>query len=339
MRKLGAVGVDFAVLSGFFDLSWRKPVDGLTEADKGFVLNAAGFRLRALGRLAEATQPMQAALEGEVAQKRWKRAAVATSTISELYLTIGDVTQALAYAKQSVELADCSGDEFMQEATRTKLADALHQSGLLTESQAAFHETEELQKKRQPEFPLLYSLQGYHYCDLLLSQGNYAEVERRANNDLKIFKQGALSDILSLALARLSLGRALANICEVPETSQVSQAANYLNRSVDGLRQAWMQDMLPRGLLARAEFYRVTGELDKAKRDLDEAFSIATRGGMGLFLADCHLEYARLGLVETLHATSLREHIAIAKQMIEKMGYHRRDKEVEELERQVSEIK
>ena len=54
--------------------------------------------------------------------------------------------------------------------------------------------------------------------------------------------------------------------------------------------------MLPRGLLARAEFYRVTGALDKAQKDLDEAFSIATRGGMGLHLADCHLEYARLYL-------------------------------------------
>ena len=31
---------------------------------------------------------------------------------------------------------------------------------------------------------------------------------------------------------------------------------------------------------------------NKAQKDLDEAFTIATRGGMGLYLADCHLEYA-----------------------------------------------
>jgi len=65
---------------------------------------------------------------------------------------------------------------------------------------------------------------------------------------------------------------------------------------VDGLRQAGRQDYLPRGLLARAELRRVTGELDKARRDLDEAFSIATRGGMRLFEADCHLAYARGGI-------------------------------------------
>ena len=57
-KKLGAFGADLAALSGFFDPPWRRPVDGLTEADKGFVLNEAGFDLRALGRLAEAVEPM-----------------------------------------------------------------------------------------------------------------------------------------------------------------------------------------------------------------------------------------------------------------------------------------
>jgi hypothetical protein len=101
--------------------------------------------------------------------------------------------------------------------------------------------------------------------------------------------------------------------------------------------------MLPRGLLARAEFHRMAGALDKARRDLDEAFSIATRGGMGLFVADCHLEYARLAMAETPTPSlprrtgegeggGAREHLAIAKKMIEEMGYHRRDQEVKELE-------
>jgi hypothetical protein len=61
---------------------------------------------------------------------------------------------------------------------------------------------------------------------------------------------------------------------------------------------------------------------------------------MGLFLADCHLEYERLALaversnVETSKRSNVdeaREHLKIAKEMIAKMGYHRRDKEVEEL--------
>ena len=59
--------------------------------------------------------------------------------------------------------------------------------------------------------------------------------------------------------------------------------------------------------------------------------TIATRGGMGLHQADAHLEYARLHLA-TGETKKARESLAKAKEMIDRMGYHRRDKDVKELE-------
>jgi hypothetical protein len=59
--------------------------------------------------------------------------------------------------------------------------------------------------------------------------------------------------------------------------------------------------------------------------------TIAERGEMGLHQADCHLEYARLYLAMG-DEDKAREHLAIARKMIEQMGYHRRDNEVKELE-------
>ena len=67
---------------------------------------------------------------------------------------------------------------------------------------------------------------------------------------------------------------------------------------------------------------------------MDEAFSIATRGGMRLFEADCHLAYARLYLA-CGEKDKARESLAKAKQIIEQTGYHRRDQEVDELEGQL----
>ena len=67
---------------------------------------------------------------------------------------------------------------------------------------------------------------------------------------------------------------------------------------------------------------------------MDEAFSIAMRGGMGLYLADCHLEYARFYLAKS-DKDEARKQWEIAKKMIEEMGYHRMDKEVQELEEQL----
>jgi hypothetical protein len=57
---------------------------------------------------------------------------------------------------------------------------------------------------------------------------------------------------------------------------------------------------------------------------------------MGLHLADCHLESARLHLAQG-NRDKAREHWETAKAMIERMGYHRRDKEVDELAQKLGE--
>jgi tetratricopeptide (TPR) repeat protein len=333
MSQLGAVSADLAALSGFFDSPWRKPVDELREDYKGFLLNAAGYRLRALGRLVESAEPMQAGLESHIVEKSWSNAARSACNLSELYLTIGDVTQALTYAEQSVELADRSGDWEMQMINRTAYGNALHHAAQLAEAQSAFREAEEMQKKRQSEFPLLYSVRGYQYCDLLLSQGDYEEVEQRV---AKFFEwRQPMDSLLSIALENLSLGRAYLLQSQREPDYPFTESLTYLNRAVDGLRQAGTQYMLPLGLLARAEFYRLTNVLDRAQKDLNEAFNVATRGGMRLHLADCHLEYARLSLAKD-DKDKAREHWEIAKNMIDEMGYHRRDKEVDEIEEQLT---
>jgi len=78
----------------------------------------------------------------------------------------------------------------------------------------------------------------------------------------------------------------------------------------------------------------VQGHFAQAQRDLDEALTIATRGEMGLHQADGHLAYARLHLAmgDTIRAW---ESLATARAMVARMGYHRRDAEVQELEEQL----
>jgi tetratricopeptide (TPR) repeat protein len=337
LRKLGAFGADLAALSSFFEVPWRHPILGLDDYTTSLVLSKAGFILRALARLAEAAQPMQAALEAAVAREDWENAAKQAGTLSEFYVTSGNLTQALAYAQQCVDLADRSGDSFVRMAGRAILADALLQAGRLPEAEATFREAEEMQKVRQPQLPLLYSSTGFYCCDLLLSQGKYREVQSRAGQTLEWAKQYG-GDLLDMALDHLSLGRAHLLLTQQEARDDFSQATAYLDRAVDGLRQAGQRWMLPRGLLARAELRRGMGTLDRARADLEQALSIATRGGMRLFEADCHLEYARLHLA-CGDKEKARESLAKAKGMIEEMGYHRRDGEVAELERELESLK
>jgi tetratricopeptide (TPR) repeat protein len=155
-----------------------------------------------------------------------------------------------------------------------------------------FAEAERLQAERQPEYPILYSLAGYRYCDLLLGQGQTAEVLRRASQTLLITEQNHW--LLDIGRDHLSLGRA--------HPSGSAEAAHHLDQAVDFLRRAGQLDDLPRGLLARG-----------TPHDLDEVFRIANRSGMRLYLADYHLA---------------RGNLAEAERLIQETGYHRRDPEL-----------
>ena len=79
---------------------------------------------------------------------------------------------------------------FQMITKRVTLANALAQAGRGPAAAALFAEAEARQaEKREPEFPRLYSLQGYNYCDLLLARGAAQAVQERAAWVLPLMKQ------------------------------------------------------------------------------------------------------------------------------------------------------
>jgi ATP/maltotriose-dependent transcriptional regulator MalT len=138
------------------------------------LLNEAALHLRALGRLTDALRPMRAGLEMYVEQESWGFAARVASNLSELEVTLGRLTDTVADARQSTTYADQSGNAFLRMGSRTTAADGLHQSGQRDEAGTLFAEAERMQKERQPEFGLLYSLWGFRYCDRHLAPAERA---------------------------------------------------------------------------------------------------------------------------------------------------------------------
>ncbi len=339
-KKLGAFSDDLAVVSHFFEKPWRVPAQNLEPMWQAGVLNWAGFDLRALGRLREAVEPIRAGMENSAQQKDWKGAAQGASNLSELQLTVGDVADAVETARQSVDYADQSEDLFMRMYNHTTHAEALHQARQHDEALALFQEAEQIQQDRQPEYPHLYSLQGFRYCDLLLAQGKTAKVLERATQTLEwAQQQGTL--LLDIALDQLTLGRAHLQLAfllspagrRTGDERHLQQAKNWLNQAVDGLRESGNQDDLPRGLLARAAYYRQTDNFTAAHKDLQEVFEIAERSGMRLFLTDYHLEMVRLLRAENKPENDAQTHIEKAAKLIEETGYHRRDGALAELQK------
>lgn len=240
--------------------------------------------------------------------------------LSELYLTLGEVQQAVNYARQSVELADQSGDGLTKLYRPTILADALHQAGELAEAERLFREAEAMQRKKYPKYSYLFSLQGFKFCDLLLSQGQYREVQKRASQTLEWVTP--MNWLLDIALDQLSLGRALMFQSLEEGNNVFTQAGDFLNQAVAGLRNAERQDHLPRALLARTAWYRAQKNYSKAWDDLEETLEIAERGSMGRFLVDYHLEACRLCEAEGKREEA-EEHRRVGRRMAEEMGYEK----------------
>ncbi len=328
--KLGAFGSDLSVLASFFDEPWCRPTDEITEFWQAGVLGWAGFRLRALGRLKEAVVPFELALKMYIEQNKWDLVAMEGPNLSGLFLVIGEVKNAEDYARQCVEYADKSGVAFQKMINRSMLADTLQQAGNFDEAAALFVEAEKIQKERQPEYPNLYSLQGYLYCDFHLGKGEYKAVLERATWSIEIPSRSPR--LLDMALDKLSLGRASLMKAKA-EGGGFSEAQDWFNKAVAGLRDTGGQEFIVQGLLARAELWQAKGEFEKAEADLKEVFEIADRSGMRLFLTDYHLERARLCLDrrEGDDGADAAVHFEKAKALVEETGYHRRDKEVEEI--------
>ncbi len=209
---------------------------------------------------------------------------------------------------------------------RTTQASAEHQAGRLEQAEALFREAERLQAEDQPEYPLLYSLRGYRFCDLLLARGEAAEVQRRARILIDWDRTRATASLLDIALNHLSLGRAALALGDLAE------AQTTLHQSVDGLRAAGTQDHLPKPS-SRAAFHRTVSDYPRAEKDLRAAEKIAKRGGMRLHLTDCHLEWARLHLARQ-ERSDAQTRLAQARKLIAETGYHRRDQELADLEQQ-----
>jgi tetratricopeptide (TPR) repeat protein len=308
VKKLGAFGANLSLLAHFFAIPWSQPIATLSIVAQFWVISDAGFSLRAVGRLGNAVEPTRVAAEGAVAQKDWKNASIRYGNLSQLHLTLGNVPESASAARQSVEFADRHGDGSRRAAHRTALADALQQSGDFAGALQLFEEAERLQVELQPDHSILYSVQGYRYCDLLLSQGRGGDVLRRVSETLPWAEGKGL--LLDIGLDHLSLGRA--------QPPGSSEAAHHLDQAVEFLRRAGTLHMLPLALLARG-----------TPRDLDEVFRIATRSGMRLHLTDYHLASARLALSRN-DRDKAREHFEKAATLIRDTGY-RRDAELEAL--------
>lgn len=353
MRKLGAFGSELGAIRCFFDSPWNQVSASLSLKAKSWILAVAAFALHGVGRLGEAIQSVRAGITIKIEWEDWKNAATSSGNLSDLELTIGEIAQALKDAELALTYAGKSDDPFSRMVGLAQVADVLHQFGRPVDARHAFEDAEQIQAEGQPKLPLLYSLLGFRYCDLLLSPAEgaawartlqqnaarvnskkLADVAQRAMHTLewaKFSPGGALFDIAvdHLTLARSAFYDAVLSSRKSRLKTKASTLEDAFDVVVAELRQGGRQDLIPRGLLTRAWFRFLTANSEGAREDLDEAWEIAERGPMRLHMADIHLYRSRLFFREERYPwESPQADLDAAEGVINECGYHRRDEEL-----------
>lgn len=168
--KLGAVGANLGATRCFFTEPWTCLSPKLEDSDQTWLFNQVANFLFALVRLGEASQSMRSGLPLEVRRKDWKNAGITAGILSELCVTMGDISSAMRESDRSVVFADRSEGDWRGRANaRAKHAYAMHQAGQREAAKERFDEAEALNREGLPSYPLLNAVPGFWYCDLLIA--------------------------------------------------------------------------------------------------------------------------------------------------------------------------
>ena len=357
-RRLGAFGSDLGAVACFFDHPWSRVSPAVDETAQVWLLSQAAYRLHALGQLTAALEPRRVGLEANVRKGNWELATVSATNLAELELTLGNLAGAVRSAEHSETYAERSGSSDWKNyiLSHTTVAGIMHQIGKEAEALARFQKTEQTQQERQPKYPLHYSLRGFRYCDLLLTASEQAawrviqrlgvkrqkpgliqECSATFHRAARTLKWGEMNtqDLLSDGLDHLTLGRA-EFYRSVLTKSEVRSATSEIELAVSGLRRSGQQQYISLGLLTRAWLRAMTDDLAGAQADLDEAWEIAERGPMRLFMADIYLYRARLFSRKRKYPWASPEaDLKAAEKLINDCGYHRRDEELADAKRAI----
>jgi hypothetical protein len=239
--------------------------------------------------------------------------------------SISITSRAVQLQGSTSQLAEKDNDRVNLLGSLTLLGNVLHHQNRLAEAERYFLQAENLQAEIEPELPFLYSIRGFHYCDLLLSLGRSGEVRERMPRIVEVdTRQRRFIDV---AIDKVVLGRAY---LEDPTHDHLTRAGNSLNDAVDTLREKYRPDYLPIALIARAGLHRHQSRFADAEHDLCEAHDTIDRCGLRLFGVDCLLERVRLQIARG-DRIEARKTLIGADELVRAIPYRLKEKEISRL--------
>ena len=349
ITMLGAATAELGAVTCFFETPWKRVHSTFPPPAEAWVLRDAAYTLRSLGRLAEALEPQDSALQLTISRQDWLQAASRSNDLSQLQLLLGRIEDAIRTGWQSVTFAERAADRWRQIVNRTTLAEALGCAGYSEEALKIFAEAEALDGRGT-----LFSLQGFNYCEQLLVPlgrlvcmrllalpsrpppeanvevvGSLTQLNQRAQRIVHTAEGRGDEALGYLTLSKVSLYSAVLSSQTVPVATQALGEANQsIEMAVNYARESASSEYLAGCLICRATIHGLSGRPEAAENDLRAAWSIASRGPMELHAADIQLCRARL-FRDAAVAKDVR-------QRFEKWGYRRHEGELNDVQAALS---
>jgi tetratricopeptide (TPR) repeat protein len=323
VKQLGAINMDLACITNFFEQPWTRLRSELSAKAGVAIFDNAAENLHSLTRITEAQQAMNAFREFATRINRPGTVPATLILLSELSISKGDLSDAKSYALNALAHSTKHEDLFNKQMSCVAVGIAARECGEFVAARKFFEQAEQIQSERNHSKDTLVSVQGYEYCELIYNLArlcNTPDGKQRLFEDLELRARHCL-EYGEKYNNRLAIG--LANLAASLASTQQDRL-KLLNDAVEILRGASDLRFLPRALVLRSLALLDMNNVEEATSDLEAAQSLAERGPMPMLQVDILLAHARL--------FRDRAALAEARRLIEKHGYHRRDEELADAE-------
>jgi tetratricopeptide (TPR) repeat protein len=325
-RILGLIQSDLSAVSRFFVRPWSQLQEGIHSKDAGFLIGQAAIYLGMTGRFREAIPLLRESVAHDLTVGHLFNASVSAGNLSHVLLLLGDFPGTIEAAEQSVKYADSSGDKDEMRISRTHLGHALYRAFRLDDAEAQFVAAEAIQREHSGE-PLLFGSDGLQYGDVLIAQGRWSDAQARSIANLA--RRGRASGREPDGRAEDLLAAASANLAGIraSKTGHLTVATEQAEWAVAMLRDFGQMDLLPPGLLTRAELYSYQYRQHEALEDIEETLALCVGCDMRLYETDALVLQAEI-LAQLGRRTAASVSVARATALTAELSYRTHDSQL-----------
>lgn len=349
-NMIGGFGANLHAIAGFFRQPWSEVVDALGPEARMTLLNDAAYCLEAIGRIHAAMLCLKRASVEVKQSKRWADSkARSIYFLARIMLQTGRLEEAVAYAREAVDHAECFEAEerrCCREGCLALYGACLAALGERSQAEAVFEEVSKSPARCWPTFPLFEAVTRLRYAEHLLDRGDYSAI---VESPLQFFPEPKRGDVPLLSGYRnFALGKALALKVEreadllaaAEKKSLLGESHDHFARCSSIMQRTDRYTRRPEVYVAWAGIHRLRGNGTEAEECLKLAreqcivSSPHREDYLYLPLLDCVIEEARCALSRG-DADACRRLLREARAYSRRIGHGRRESEIRSLREQL----